>query len=88
MTTAEATKENFCSDTGKNVVDAIGKLSEAAFSIREAVSPTAVPWEDGDGGYVSSLVEAAIYVGKSIRKVATAIESLAEAVRESGRNPT
>ena len=61
------------------------ELVEAVMSVASAVTPRgAMPGHDATGGSVGSLTEAVMGITAGLCKVASAIDNLADAVRERG----
>lgn len=71
------------SDDGK-IVDVVGKLAYATKRVADSITPIAFPGTDETGGRVESLTEAVMGVTAGLCQIASAIESLAEAIREKG----
>lgn len=56
------------------------KCADAIRELARAVTPIAVPYQDGDSS-VGSLTEAVIYASKNLGRMADAIDELASAVK-------
>jgi len=65
-----------------NVVDVINHLANATSRVAKAITPRVAGGTDEAGGHVESLTEAVMGVTEGLCMIASAIESLAEAVRE------
>jgi hypothetical protein len=70
-----------CDGTG-NVVDAISEIPRSLSEIARAITPDAVPGHDETGGTVASLTEAVMGVTAGLCRIAEALESVAEAIRD------
>jgi hypothetical protein len=66
-----------------NVVDVIDHLSRSARRIADAITPNITGGKDEAGGHVESLTEAVMGMTNGLCRIASSIESLAEAVRGS-----
>lgn len=63
----------------------IGEFTKAINGLTDAITPrAAMGARMDDGGYVESLTEATMYVGKGLASIAEAIQEVAEAIREQG----
>lgn len=67
-----------------NIVDVIDGLTSSTRQIARAITPSdAMPGPDATGGQVGSLTEAIMGLTAAMVQIATAIASVAEAVRET-----
>lgn len=63
--------------------DQANEIRDAFKAIANAVTPTdAAGTRDAHGGYVSSLTEAVVSVGRSLDAIAAALADIAEAIRD------
>jgi len=76
---------NVCDSNGEhaNVVDVLDRLASHVVSVARAITPSeAVAGQDATGGHVASLTEAVMGLTAGMVQIASAIESLADAVRQ------
>ena len=70
-------------EEGPSLATVISELGKASARIASAITADASPGNDSTGGSVGSLTEAVMGVTAGLCRIADAIESLAESVRES-----
>lgn len=69
-------------------LEAIQRIGGALYSLGAAITPSGVgPGEGANGGTVTSLTEAVMDAAESLARIASAIEDLAAAVRETKTEP-
>lgn len=66
-----------------NIVDVVDKLARSTRRIADAITPNIAGGKDDAGGHVESLTEAVMGMTSGLLSIAGAIETLAQAVRES-----
>lgn len=72
------------SNGDKNACDAIDRLADRIVDVANSIAPVgAIPGQDAAGGHVTSLTESCMGITAGLMAIASAIETLADAIRST-----
>ena len=85
MSEEVANAVEMCFDEDSALVRAVEQLADSAKRIGVSITPIAAAGKDDNGGHVESLTEAVMGMTGGLIRIASAIESLANAVEGIGK---